>query len=298
MTDRLVLALDGSTRVCSAALLRPAGKGSWDVAARRAEVDDRGQAKILLRLVDEILQETGAAPKDLGAIVVGVGPGTFTGVRIAVATARGLALALAVPVLGVSTLAALAAAAVARAGTASEAAWDLVVPVVDARRGQVFFGVYAASAAPAEAGEPAWVRSEDFGVCDREALGPALAARTPARALVIGEDKALVGDLPGATRFQAADVEAERLVIGQELLEERTDHQQRSRVDSWLLDLFTRAPFALGGTSTEGASRAKERKLAGLGAPEAVRPIYVRSPDADVHITKMKDPWSDGRDRR
>ena len=35
-----------------------------------------------------------------------------------------------------------------------------------------------------------------------------------------------------------------------------------------------------------------------LGSPEAVKPIYVRSPDADIHITKMRDPWAGvGSDR-
>jgi hypothetical protein len=33
-------------------------------------------------------------------------------------------------------------------------------------------------------------------------------------------------------------------------------------------------------------------RLGDAGTPEAVTPIYVRSPDADIHITKMKDPWA------
>jgi tRNA threonylcarbamoyl adenosine modification protein YeaZ len=74
--------------------------------------------------------ETGPArwqrKAEVDALVVGTGPGSFTGTRIGLAVARGLALALDLPAAGVSTLDALAAAA---AG---------VLPVVDARRGEVF----------------------------------------------------------------------------------------------------------------------------------------------------------------
>src|SRR5207342_1453520 len=73
-----------------------------------------------------LLREARRSPLDLDAVVVGTGPGSFTGTRIGLAVARGLALSLDLPVAGVSTLAALAAGA------------EGVVPVVDARRGEVF----------------------------------------------------------------------------------------------------------------------------------------------------------------
>jgi tRNA threonylcarbamoyl adenosine modification protein YeaZ len=59
-------------------------------------------------------------------VVVGTGPGSFTGTRVGIAVARGLGLALGVEGAGVSTLAALAAGA------------DGALPVIDARRGEVF----------------------------------------------------------------------------------------------------------------------------------------------------------------
>ena len=109
MADRLVLALDGSTRTCCAALLRIAIAGaseterptvvgrSWRNARRRTAGGRRGS---FCTWSTRCFAQRVGAPQDLGAIVVGIGPGTFTGVRIAVATARALSLALDVPVLG------------------------------------------------------------------------------------------------------------------------------------------------------------------------------------------------------
>ena len=311
MSDRLVLALDGSTRVCGVALLRlRSGEGShesrWETVTRRFENDSRGQAKILLRLVDEMIGETGGNPESLGAIVVGTGPGTFTGVRITVATARALSLALSVPVLGVSTLGALAAGAAASTDGVSEgaapeaAAARLLVPVVDARRGQVFFGLYRAIEGTGGRQRRRWTRSAEYGVCDREALGGLVAdegARRmeaeggpdvrdfPLLALVVGEDGVQGGKLPAGVVFRAAGMEAERLVVGQERLDEPGHAPQGARLSPWLVEnLAAGRPAALS-SADAGA----------LGAPEAVKPIYVRCPDADIHITKMKDPWAENR---
>jgi tRNA threonylcarbamoyl adenosine modification protein YeaZ len=75
-------------------------------------------ASALTALIDEVVDD----PASIDAIVVGTGPGSFTSIRIALATARGLALALEVPVAGSSTLAGFCGG----------------VPVIDARRGEVF----------------------------------------------------------------------------------------------------------------------------------------------------------------
>ncbi len=69
-------------------------------------------------------------------IAVGVGPGTFTGIRIGVASAAGLAASTAKPVVGIPTLAALARSIAARTGA------GMVMPLIDARRGEVFGGLH------------------------------------------------------------------------------------------------------------------------------------------------------------
>jgi len=93
----------------------------------------------VLEDIDALLRQAGAHTRELEGIAVGIGPGSFTGVRIGLATARGLALALGVPVAGVSTFAALAAGA---AGA---------VPIIDARRGEVFVRQDGPQALPPDA---------------------------------------------------------------------------------------------------------------------------------------------------
>ncbi|MGA9875564.1 MAG: tRNA (adenosine(37)-N6)-threonylcarbamoyltransferase complex dimerization subunit type 1 TsaB [Solirubrobacteraceae bacterium] len=95
-----------------------------------------GHATRLLPLASGLLVEAGVGWAEIGRIVVGVGPGTFTGLRIGVATARGLAQSLGVPLVGVSSLRALAHAA--SSGTAEAG----VLAVIDARRSEVFAAAY------------------------------------------------------------------------------------------------------------------------------------------------------------
>jgi tRNA threonylcarbamoyl adenosine modification protein YeaZ len=112
----LILAFDTATDVATSALV-----DGEEVLGERTS-----RAATVLEDVDALLRQAGAHTRELEGVAVGVGPGSFTGVRVGLATARGLALGLGIPVAGVSTLAALAAGAPG------------AVPVIDARRGEVF----------------------------------------------------------------------------------------------------------------------------------------------------------------
>ena len=125
----LTLAFDTATDVATSALV-----DDGEVLGERAS-----RAQTLLEDVDALLRQGGAHPTDLGALAVGIGPGSFTGVRIGLAAARGLAVALDIPGAGVSTLDALAAGAPG------------AVPVVDARRREIFTVVDGAPRALAPA---------------------------------------------------------------------------------------------------------------------------------------------------
>jgi tRNA threonylcarbamoyladenosine biosynthesis protein TsaB len=112
----LTLAFDTATGVATSALVR-----DGDLLGERASRPAR-----VLADVDELMQESGAEPGDIGALAVGTGPGSFTGLRLGLAAARALAFSLDLLVAGVSTLDALAAGAPG------------ALPVVDAGRREVF----------------------------------------------------------------------------------------------------------------------------------------------------------------
>jgi len=93
------------------------------------------------------LDEAGVGFPDLDAIAVGVGPGAFTGLRIGVTTARALALSAGVELRPVSSLAALAAGAELRpvsslAALAAGATEPLALPLIDAKRGELFAALF------------------------------------------------------------------------------------------------------------------------------------------------------------
>jgi tRNA threonylcarbamoyladenosine biosynthesis protein TsaB len=94
-----------------------------------------GHATRLLDMAHELLATAGIAWSEVDRIAVGLGPGTFTGLRVGVATARGLAQSLDVQLVGVSSLQALAAAALS-------ADAPRVLAVIDARRGEAFAAAY------------------------------------------------------------------------------------------------------------------------------------------------------------
>ena len=94
-------------------------------------------ADALLPVIGEMLDDANRELTEITTVGVTTGPGSFTGIRIGVATAKALAYALDARLVAVPTLAAMAAALLAEQRDA-----DLAVPVLDARRGEVFAAVY------------------------------------------------------------------------------------------------------------------------------------------------------------
>ncbi len=91
-------------------------------------------SEVLMPHIKEILKMVKLQKQQLGGIAVSVGPGSFTGLRIGLATAKTLAYALQIPLVGVSTLAALA--------YNCQSYGSYIVPTLDAQRGNVYAAVY------------------------------------------------------------------------------------------------------------------------------------------------------------
>jgi tRNA threonylcarbamoyl adenosine modification protein YeaZ/ribosomal-protein-alanine acetyltransferase len=122
-----ILAVDTALGACSAAVL----EGDV-VRAHRFVATERGHAESLAPMVQETMREAEIAFADLDRLAVTTGPGTFTGQRVGIAFMRGLRLALKKPLAGITTLDAMAAAAMAEAQTSCAAVLH------DAKRGEVY----------------------------------------------------------------------------------------------------------------------------------------------------------------
>ena len=94
----------------------------------------RGHAEVLLPALEKLFLMTGLTAERIDLLVCTTGPGSFTGVRIGVSTIKGLALATGKPIVGVSTLEALAVNVFPSR--------RLICPLLDARKNQVYAGLY------------------------------------------------------------------------------------------------------------------------------------------------------------
>jgi tRNA threonylcarbamoyladenosine biosynthesis protein TsaB len=124
-----VLAVDTAASACGVAL---AHQGSIEVAVRL----DTGQThtRTIMDAIASALRFRGIDLTHVDGFAVTRGPGSFTGLRIGISTVKGLAAATEKPVAGVSTLEALA--------NQADTECELICPMIDARRGEVYWTLY------------------------------------------------------------------------------------------------------------------------------------------------------------
>lgn len=133
MYDMKVLAIDSSGLTASVAVV----EDSRTIAEYTVDYK-KTHSQTLLPMIDEVAKMTELELSDIDAIAVSGGPGSFTGLRIGSATAKGLGLALDKPLIHVPTVDGLAYQVYG--------CGDIICPIMDARRNQVYTGIYTFSA--------------------------------------------------------------------------------------------------------------------------------------------------------
>lgn len=125
-----ILAVDTATEACSAALMIDG------TIEERYRLAPREHNRIILPMIESLMEEAGLGFAQLDGIAFGRGPGSFTGVRITAGVVQGLALGASIPLIPISTLAALALEACTETGE------DIAFAAIDARMGEVYWAGY------------------------------------------------------------------------------------------------------------------------------------------------------------
>ncbi len=129
----IILAIDTVTQAQQLALVE-----GDKVLARRTHYSISNHADSLLKNIEDMFVQQGIEGRKIDLVGVGVGPGSFTGARVGLAVAKAIALAAGAPILGVSSLLSMASPLLSVLPPSST-----VASVIDARRSEVYFSLYA-----------------------------------------------------------------------------------------------------------------------------------------------------------
>lgn len=125
-----ILNIETATKNCSVAV----AKDGIVLALKEIAGEGYSHAELLHVFIEEAIKLANISPKDLSAIAVSQGPGSYTGLRIGVSAAKGLCFALDIPLIAIDTLETLASQVKTEKG--------LIVPMIDARRMEVYSAVF------------------------------------------------------------------------------------------------------------------------------------------------------------
>lgn len=151
MAAGICLSIEATTHYLGMGVYRFSGAKLTETLREFFEKPDGKQSEVLIPRLDSMLKRARVKREDLSLIAVNVGPGSFTGVRVGLAAARTLAQGLEIPLAGVNGLAAMAF------GTAEESPDAIVVPVLPAVAGEVYFASYRGSK---ELRKPVWTEEK------------------------------------------------------------------------------------------------------------------------------------------
>lgn len=145
--ERIIL-IETSTALCSVALAEDGA-----IVDYRESSAPKAHASLTAVFIQEMLSERGLSVGDCDAVCVSKGPGSYTGLRVGVSTAKGLCFGSGKPLLAVGTLDTLVAQALSQAEADAP---RYIIPMIDARRMEVYTAVFEASASASSSGAPAY----------------------------------------------------------------------------------------------------------------------------------------------
>jgi len=161
-----ILLIETSTALCSAALAE-----DGDITAYKESSAPKAHASLTAVFIQEMLEERNMTLADCEAVCVSMGPGSYTGLRVGVSTAKGLCFGSGKPLLAVGTLDTLVAQA-ADAATSEEGSYSFIIPMIDARRMEVYTAVFAPDGTQITETAPAIIDENSFA--DYLEQGPVL----------------------------------------------------------------------------------------------------------------------------
>ncbi len=159
-----IILIETSTSLCSAALAED-GK----ITAYREE-GGRSHASRLAPMLDEILKERSLSVRDCDAVGVSMGPGSYTGLRVGVSTAKGLCFGASLPLLATGSLDTLVWSAIDRSMVPEGCRY--IVPMIDARRMEVYTALFSAEGKQLGDTEPKIISADSYAA--ELAEGPVL----------------------------------------------------------------------------------------------------------------------------
>lgn len=127
----ILLSLETATTNCSVSI----SKDDQIIALKENNAENYSHSEQLHLFIKEALQEASLSFSDLDAVAISKGPGSYTGLRIGVSAAKGLCFAMDIPLISIPTLKSMAHQVKPQAG-------EIVIPVLDARRMEVYSCVY------------------------------------------------------------------------------------------------------------------------------------------------------------
>ncbi len=149
-----ILCIETSTKVCSAALCKDGA-----VVEQLIEREEGNHARLLPTYIEQLLRTAQSNGLTVNAVALSEGPGSYTGLRIGTSTAKGLCYGLNVPLISVPTLQIICAAAKECPAVKIQPS-DILCPMIDARRMEVYTALYNADLQPQSDVQAAVVDSE------------------------------------------------------------------------------------------------------------------------------------------